>query len=104
MEKNVFEDNGLIPRSIIRTFDRFRRQLLPGTEKSMLAEFRVSKFQILVSVRCLVKLLLIPFFTNLLVKNFVLLPITQYVWNTYQFENLFKFISRKPSFLRDGTF
>ena len=104
MEKNVFEDNGLIPRSIIRTFDRFRRQLLPGTEKSMLAEFRVSKFQILVSVRCLVKLLLIPFFTNLLVKNFVLLPITQYVWNTYQFEIFLNSYQENRAFLEMERF
>ena len=70
----------------------------------MLAEFRVSKFQILVSVRCLVKLLLIPFFTNLLVRNFVLLPITQYVWNTYQFEIFLNSYQENRAFLEMERF
>ena len=86
MENRAFEETGLVPRSIIRTFDRFRRQLLSGTERSMLVEFRASKFQVLVSVRCLIKLLLIPFLVNLLARNFVLLPATEYLWNTQQSE------------------
>ena len=86
MENRAFEETGLVPRSIIRTFDRFGRQLLSGTERSMLVEFRASRFQVLVSVRCLIKLLLIPFLVNLLARNFVLLPVTEYLWNTQQSE------------------
>ena len=38
MQKRAFEKTGLIPRSIIRTFDRFKKQLLYGSES-----FSVSK-------------------------------------------------------------
>ena len=86
MEKRAFEQTGLIPRSIIRTFDRFRRQLLKGAEKSVIQEFRVSRYQVLVSVKCLIKLITIPLLVNLTTKNIVLLPITEYLWNTQQTE------------------
>jgi hypothetical protein len=50
MHKEAFEPTGLIPRSIIRTFDRFRQQLLPGTEQIAIQEYRISRYQILVSI------------------------------------------------------
>jgi hypothetical protein len=38
------EKIALIPRSILRTFGRFRTQLLPGIEKLVLKEFRCDLF------------------------------------------------------------
>ncbi len=86
MEKRAFEQTGLVPRSIIRTFDRFRRQLLKGAEASVIQEFRVSRYQVLVSVKCLVSLLIIPLVVNFLAKTFFLMPLTEYLWNTQQNE------------------
>ena len=86
MEKRAFEETGLVPRSIIRTFDRFRRQLLNGAETSVIQEFRVSRYQVLVSVKCLVSLLIIPLVVNFLAKTFFLMPLTEYLWNTQQNE------------------
>ena len=86
MEKRAFEQTGLVPRSIIRTFDRFRRQLLKGAETSVIQEFRVSRYQVLVSVKCLVTLLIIPLVVNFLAKTFFLMPLTEYLWNTQQNE------------------
>ena len=86
MEKRAFEQTGLVPRSIIRTFDRFRRQLLKGAETSVIQEFRVSRYQVLVSVKCLVSLLIIPLVVNFLAKTFFLMPLTEYLWNTQQNE------------------
>lgn len=86
MEKQAFEQSGLIPRSIIRTFDRFRKQLLPGAENVVIQEFRISRYQVLVSVRSLVALIFIPFIINLLLKNFLLTPLTEFFWNNYQSE------------------
>ena len=84
MEKQAFEQTGLIPRSIIRTFDRFRKQLLPGAETLIIQEFRISRYQVLVSVKCLISLIIIPFLVNFLLKFFCLMPLTEYFWNTYQ--------------------
>ena len=86
MEKRAFEQTGLVPRSIIRTFDRFRRQLLKGAETSVIQEFRVSRYQVLVSVKCLASLLVIPLVVNFLAKTFFLMPLTEYLWNTQQNE------------------
>ncbi len=86
MEKRAFEQTGLVPRSIIRTFDRFRRQLLKGAEASVIQEFRVSRYQVLVSVKCLASLLIIPLVVNFLAKTFFLMPLTEYLWNTQQNE------------------
>jgi hypothetical protein len=86
MEKQAFEQSGLIPRSIIRTFDRFRRQLLPGSENIVIQEFRISRYQVLVSVRSLLTLILIPLLINFLLKSFLLTPLTEFCWNNYQKE------------------
>ena len=86
MEKPAFEPTGLVPRSIIRTFDRFRQQLLPEAEVLAVQEFRISRNQLLVSIRCLLTLLLIPVGVGLAVKVCFLRPVTEYFWNSHQTE------------------
>lgn len=86
MKKQTYEKSGLIPRSIIRTFGRFREQLLPGSEKKIIQEFRISRYQVLVSVQTLFLLVFIPFLTNIFLKNILILPITEYFWNNLQSE------------------
>lgn len=86
MEKQPFEQSGLIPRSIIRTFDRFRKQLLPGAENVIIQEFRISRYQVLVSVKSLIALVFIPLIINFLLKTFLLTPLTEFFWNNYQSE------------------
>lgn len=84
MEKKAFEQTGLIPRSIIRTFDRFRKQILPGAEKVVIQEFRISRYQVVVSVKCLLILFICPLILNYLAKQFFFTPIAEYFWNTQQ--------------------
>lgn len=86
MAKQAIEQTGIIPRSIIRTFDRFRQQLLSGSEKLVIQEFRISRFQVLVSVKCLLSLTIIPLIINYLLKNFLLIPVTENFWNRQQNE------------------
>lgn len=82
MQKEAFEPTGLIPRSIIRTFDRFVQQLLPGTEKIAIQEYRISRYQILVSIKSLFTLICIPLFVTSIVKSFILTPVTEHFWNS----------------------
>ena len=84
MAKKAVEQTGLIPRSIIRTFDRFRKQLFPKTEKLIIQEFRISRYQFLVSIKCLANLIFVPLIVNYLLKNFLLIPVTENLWNTQQ--------------------
>jgi hypothetical protein len=86
MEKPAFEPTGLVPRSIIRTVDRFRQQLLPESEVLAVQEFRISRYQLLVSIKCLLTLVLVPLSVGLLVKICFLRPVTEYFWNTHQTE------------------
>lgn len=81
MAKRAVEQTGLIPRSIIRTFERFRKQLLPGSEMLVIQEFRISRYQVIVSVRALLTLLLVPLLVNLFSKSFIITPIVEYFWN-----------------------
>ena len=84
MAKKAVEQTGLIPRSIIRTFDRFRKQLVPETQKLIIQEFRISRYQFLVSIKCLTNLIFIPLLINYLLKNFLLIPVTENLWNSQQ--------------------
>ena len=86
MDKQAFEPTGLVPRSIIRTVERFKQQLLPGTEALAIQEFRISRYQVLVSLRCLAILVCAPVLVNLLVKTFVFSPIVEHLWNAHQNE------------------
>ena len=104
MQKSAFERTGLVPRSIIRTFDRFRRQLLPGAEDLVIQEFRVSKYQVLVSVRCLASLLFFPLLVNYLVKTTILIPLAKYIWNTQQNEIFLNFYQENRAFLEMRDF
>ena len=85
-EKIAFEPTGLVPRSIVRTFERFRQQLLPGSEGAAIREYRISRYQVLVSTRCLFTLLTIPIATNWFVSSWLLSPIIEHFWNTQQNE------------------
>jgi len=84
MHKEAFEPTGLIPRSIIRTFDRFRQQLLPGTEQIAIQEYRISRYQILVSIKALCTLIFVPFLVTYTVKFFLITPVTEHFWDYQQ--------------------
>jgi hypothetical protein len=86
MKNKTFEQTGLIPRSIIRTFERFIKQLFPEAKKQVLQEFRISRYQVLVSVQTLVILFFFPLLVNFTLKNFVIMPATEFFWNTFQKE------------------
>lgn len=86
MAKRAIEQTGLIPRSIIRTFERFKNQLFPGSEMLVIQEFRISRYQVIVSVQCLATLILTPLLINIFSKVFFITPLVDYVWNKYENE------------------
>ena len=54
------EPVGIIPRSIIRTLNRFLTQLFQNSNNLVIEEFRISRYQILVSLQSLLSLIFIP--------------------------------------------
>lgn len=79
---------GIIPRSIIRTLNRFFTQISPNSNILIIQEFRVSRYQVLVSFQCLLYLIFIPLLSNILTRTFLFAPLTEYIWNTEQ-EDIF---------------
>jgi len=79
---------GIIPRSIIRTLNRFFTQIFPNSNILVIQEFRVSRYQVLVSFQCLLYLIFIPLLINILARPFIFAPLTEYIWNTEQ-EDIF---------------
>nr|YP_009472700.1 envelope membrane protein [Codium arenicola]ARO74361.1 envelope membrane protein [Codium arenicola] len=61
-----FEKLGFIPRSICRTTVRFWQQLLNSSNFIVLEEFRFSRYQTIASLKCLVNLILLPYFIYLI--------------------------------------
>lgn len=98
MQKEAFEPTGLIPRSIIRTFDRFLQQLLPGSEGIALQEYRISRYQILVSIQSLLVLVCLPLCVNYIITSFLFIPLTEHFWNSQQTEIFLNAYQEKRAF------
>jgi|694.fasta_scaffold00584_6 hypothetical protein len=104
MERRAFEPTGLVPRSIIRTLNRFIQQLKPETEAIAVQEFRISRYQVLVSVRSLILIFFIPLFVNIGSKAFFFEPFAQYIWNTHQHEIFLNSYQENRAFLEMQDF
>jgi hypothetical protein len=104
MERRAFEPTGLVPRSIIRTLNRFIQQLKPETEAIAVQEFRISRYQVLVSVKSLILIFFIPLFVNISSKAFVFEPFAQYIWNKHQHEIFLNSYQENRAFLEMQDF
>ena len=104
MKKQAFEQTGLIPRSIIRTLDRFKKQILPNGKSLVIQEFRISRYQVLVSFKCLVILIIVPFFVNLILKAAVLRPLITHYWNNYNNEIFLNNYQKERALLKMENF
>jgi CemA family len=78
------EPIGIIPRSLIRALGRFLTQLFQTSNVAVMDEFRLSRYQIIVSVQSFLTLIFAPLIANHLATTFILLPVTNYLWNGQQ--------------------
>lgn len=93
------EPVGIIPRSIIRTLNRFVTQLFQNSNNLVIEEFRISRYQILVSLQSLLSLIFIPLVINFLAKTFILIPLTDYLWNKQQDDIFLNFYLEKEALI-----
>lgn len=84
LRTSTFEKSGAIPRSITKTFEKFKKELDPNAESEVMEEFRVSKYQTVASMRYLLLLIVAPVLMNQLSKSFVFGPCIDYFWNRQQ--------------------
>ncbi len=70
--------NSFVPRSILGTFDRLRRDLDPEAEQEVVKSFRISRAQTALAARFLLILVIVPLLTHHLSKAFVVGPAVDY--------------------------
>lgn len=72
---------GIVPRSISKLFDKFKKELDPNAEVEALEEFKVSRYQTLTSVKYIIFLLVMPVLINQVSKSLFFEPFVNYLWN-----------------------
>ena len=81
-ESQSFADKtGVVPRSILRTVDRIKRDLDPEAEIEVVEEFRESKARTFSAIYFILLLIVVPLLTQQVSKNFVVGPIIDHLRN-----------------------
>lgn len=73
--KSITDKTGVLPRSILETVDRIKRELDPQAEQEVMQNFRVSKSRTIISLRLVLLLIIIPLLTQQISKNFFVGPL-----------------------------
>jgi hypothetical protein len=71
----------LIPRSLLTTFDRVRRDIDDRSEEEVLQNYRTSKIRTIISLKFILLLILVPLLTQQLSKNFLVGPIVDRIYH-----------------------
>lgn len=79
--QSAFEKTGPIPRSITKTFEKFKKELDPNSEAEIIEEFRVSRYQTAASIKYLLLLIIVPVIINQISKGVIFSPFIDYFWN-----------------------
>src|SRR6476620_4788962 len=66
----TYEEIGLFPRSFVRVFDRFLKQLFSDVEGLVIEEYRFYRYIILTAFKTMFIILVVPLFVNLCSKNY----------------------------------
>jgi len=74
----IMDKTGVLPRSILNTLDRIKRDLDPTAEQQVIQSYRTTKAKTLISIRFLILLIIIPLLTQQLSKIFVVGPIVEF--------------------------
>jgi hypothetical protein len=73
-----------LPRSITRTFEKFKQELSPDADAKALEEFRVLRYQTIASVKYLLLIVITPIILNEVSKQFIFGPAVDHFWNKIQ--------------------
>lgn len=73
--ETVSDKTGVLPRSILRTFNRIQQELDPKAEEEIVKNFRNSKLKTILSLKFILTLVIVPILTHQISKTFVIGPI-----------------------------
>jgi hypothetical protein len=83
-DSSILDKTGVLPRSILGTLGRIKRDLDPKSEEEMLRSFRSSKVKTLISIRLILLLIIVPLLVQQLSKTFIVGPIVDRIWQPAQ--------------------
>src|SRR5919199_98344 len=72
---SISDKTGVLPRSILRTFNRIQQELDPQAEEEVVKNFRNSKLKTIISLKFILTLIIVPILTHQIAKTFVIGPI-----------------------------
>jgi len=76
--ESIADKTGVLPRSILRTADRIKRELDPNAELEVIEDFYISKRRTFIAVRLVLLLIILPLLTQQVTKNFLISPIVDH--------------------------
>lgn len=80
----AYESIGLLPRSITRTFSRFKAESMNQSGSLVLREFRLAKYQALASLQYIAYLIFIPSAISIFSQKCLLEPWISHWWDSQQ--------------------
>jgi hypothetical protein len=80
----ILDKTGVLPRSILGTLNRIKRDLDPNSEEQVVQTFRFSKAKTLISIRLILLLIIVPLLTQQISRAFVIGPLVDRVWQPEQ--------------------
>jgi hypothetical protein len=75
---SISDKTGVLPRSILRTFNRIQQELDPKAEEEVVKNFRNSKLKTIISLKFLLTLIVVPILTHQIAKTFIVGPIVDH--------------------------
>jgi hypothetical protein len=75
--QSTTDKTGVLPRSLLRTFQRIKADFNNNSETEVLQNFRRSRWVTQTAIRCMLLLVIIPLLTQQLSKEFLLLPLVE---------------------------
>ncbi|MBE9167183.1 proton extrusion protein PcxA [Pleurocapsales cyanobacterium LEGE 06147] len=78
--ETISDKTSVLPRSIMRTFNRIRQEIDPqsqDSEEKVLKKFRQSRNKTAISIRFLLILIIVPLFTHQFSKTFLISPLVE---------------------------
>ncbi|MGL5509967.1 MAG: proton extrusion protein PcxA [Microcoleaceae cyanobacterium] len=86
----VRAETGILPRTLLGTINRIKKELDPDAEKEVINNFRQSKVRTIISIRFILLLILVPLLVHQLSKNFLVGPLVdQYLRPANQVTEVF---------------
>lgn len=80
----ILDKTGVLPRSILGTLNRIKRDLDPNSEEQVVQTFRFSKAKTLISIRLILLLIIVPLLTQQISKAFIVGPLVDRAWQPEQ--------------------